>query len=446
MIHSFTCNDTHLILDVDSDALYCVDELCNALVPYFSKKDFEGAKSALENKYGLSAINETWEELAELVNSGGLDNHYEYGDEYKKKPDVIKSICLNISHDCNLRCEYCFASTGDFGMDRSMMSRETAYAAIDFLMEKSGTRKMLELDFFGGEPLMNWDVIVDTVKYGRKKEKEYGKTIRFTITTNALALDDEKMQFIDKEMSNVVISVDGRKETHDKYRKTVSGEGSFKYISDNAIKLAKMREDREHYVRGTYTKHNLDFSKDVIALYEMGFEQISIEPVVVEDDSEYAISMSDLPQIGQEYQKLAKKYIEMRKDGKWFNFFHFMLDLDDFPCVSKRLLGCGAGNEYVAVTPNGDIFPCHQFVGQDKFIIGNVNDDWFDRDKQIEFAELDIVNNSECKDCWAKYFCCGGCKANAWKMNKNLLMPHKVSCEIIKAHLECALWVYANKS
>ncbi len=446
MIHSFTCNDTHLILDVDSDALYCVDELCNALVPYFSNKDFEGAKAVLEKKYELSAINEAWEELTELVNSGGLDNHYEYGDEYKKKPDVIKSICLNISHDCNLRCEYCFAGTGDFGMDRSMMSRETAYAAIDFLMDKSGTRKMLELDFFGGEPLMNWDVIVDSVKYGRKKEKEYGKTIRFTITTNALALDDEKMQLIDKEMSNVVISVDGRKETHDKYRKTVSGEGSFKYISDNAIKLAKMRENREHYVRGTYTKHNLDFSKDVIALYDMGFEQISIEPVVVEDDSEYAISMSDLPQIRQEYQKLAKKYLEMRKDGKWFNFFHFMIDLDDFPCVSKRLLGCGAGNEYVAITPNGDIFPCHQFVGQDKFVIGNVNDSWFDKDKQIEFAELNVVNNSECKDCWAKYFCCGGCKANAWKMNKNLFMPHKVSCEIIKAHLECALWVYANQT
>lgn len=442
MIHCFTCNQTHLLLDVDSGAVHIVDNLVKKIIPYFAEKDRPGALSALVGEYPAGDIAEAWDELMALEAAGGLNTDYGYGEEYRKAPGVVKSLCLNVSHDCNLRCGYCFASSGDFGTGRLLMPFETACAALDFLFEKSGERHNLEVDFFGGEPLMNWNVVKNTVAYGRSREKETGKKIHFTITTNGLLLDGEKCEFINNEMSNVVMSLDGRKEVHDALRKTPSGTGSYDLIADKELMLAKMRGDREHYVRGTYTALNLDFSEDILALADMGFEQISIEPVVTKD-GRYALRSRDLPRIRAEYEKLAKLYVDRRAGGKWMNFFHFMLDLDEAPCITKRLLGCGAGNEYIAVTPEGDIYPCHQFVGEEGFKMGNVLDGTFDRSMQGMFAGRSILKSGVCGTCWAKYFCCGGCTANAWKMNGDLQKPYWISCEIIKAHLECALWVRA---
>ncbi|MFZ5974898.1 MAG: thioether cross-link-forming SCIFF peptide maturase [Bacillota bacterium] len=442
MIHCFTCNGTHLLLDADSGAVHIVDALVKALIPYFAEKDFDKALVAVKGVYTQEEAAEAWDELLELEKAGALNTDYAYGDEFGKPAGVIKALCLNVSHDCNLRCGYCFAGTGDFGTGRLLMPLETACAAIDFLIEKSGGRQHLEVDLFGGEPLMNWDVVAGTVAYGRAREKETGKSIRFTITTNALALDDGKCAFINEEMANVVLSLDGRKDVHDALRKTPAGTGSYDLVVDRAKKLARMRGGREHYVRGTYTALNTDFARDVLALSDLGFEQISLEPVVTKD-RRYALSGDDMPRIRVEYEKLARIYVQRRKNGKWLNFFHFMLDLTDAPCISKRLLGCGAGNEYVAVTPEGDIYPCHQFVGETDFKMGNVHAGTFDHVMQQRFAKMDILHNNACRKCWAKYFCCGGCRANAWKMNGDLQKPHEMSCDIFKAHLECALWVHA---
>ncbi len=444
MIHCFTCNGAHLLLDADSGAVHVVDALVKDLVPYYTEGDPEAAAQALASSYPPGEVAAAWDELETLEKSGALNADYGYGEAYLKRPGVVKSLCLNVSHDCNLRCAYCFASTGDFGGERLLMPQATASAAIDFLVARSGGRKQLEVDFFGGEPLMNWDVVKNTVAYGRAREKEAGKRIRFTITTNALAIDDEKIDFIKREMANVVISLDGRKEVHDAVRKTPSGKGSYDLIIDGARALAKALDGREHYVRGTYTALNTDFSKDVLALADLGFTQLSVEPVVTRDER-FALTMGDLPRIRLEYERLAREYVRRRKTGEWLNFFHFMLDLDDAPCVAKRLIGCGAGNEYVAATPNGDIYPCHQFVGEDAFIMGNVHEGRFDEAMQRRFAGLNILKKPACRDCWAKYFCCGGCAANAWKMNKDLYAPDRMSCEVFKAHLECALWVYASE-
>lgn len=445
MIHAFTCNGSHLILDVDSGALYAADALTLRLIPYFVARDRQSAHRALDAEYAAPEVDEAWDELEALRQDNALDTDYAYGPEFIKPPEVVKALCLNVSHDCNLRCGYCFAGSGEYGMDRLLMPPETACAAIDFLIKKSGNRRHLEVDFFGGEPLLNWDVVVSTVEYGRRREKETGKVIRFTITTNALALDRDKSAFIDREMANVVLSLDGRKEVHDAFRKTPAGRGSYDLVAPRALAFTRRRGKREHYVRGTYTARNLDFSRDVQALADLGFTQISLEPVVTGEESGYALSLKDLPRIREEYERLAEWYVERRRGDGWLNFFHFMVDLDEAPCVSKRLLGCGAGNEYVAVTPSGDIYPCHQFVGEDAFRMGNVREGTFDAALQERFAGLSTLTKDACGGCWAKYFCCGGCVANAWKMNGDLTVPHAVSCEIFKAHMECALWVYAKE-
>ena len=356
MIHCFTCNGTHLLLDVDSGAVHAVDALIKDLVPYYVEADRKAAESALASAYPPEEIASAWDELAALEKAGALNADYGYDEAFIKDAGVVKSICLNVSHDCNLRCAYCFAGTGDFGGDRLLMPQKTACAAIDFLIERSGKRKHLEVDFFGGEPLLNWDVVEGTVAYGRAREKAAGKVIRFTITTNALALDDEKIAFLVREMHNVVISLDGRKEVHDAVRKTLSGAGSYDLVAGRARALDRALDGRERYVRGTYTALNTDFSKDVIALADLGFSQLSVEPVVTRDER-FRLTIDDLPRIRSEYEKLAREYVRRRKEGQRLNFFHFMLDLDDAPCIAKRLLGCGAGNEYAAVTPNGDIYP-----------------------------------------------------------------------------------------
>ncbi len=372
MIHKYKLNGFNIVLDVNSGGVHIVDELTYDLLdniePPFYEKCPENVVEKLSKEYSPEDIESCYQEIAELYNDKILFSEDDY-EKYAKYSvaSPVKAMCLNIAHDCQLRCKYCFASTGDFGQGRKLMSFETGKHAIDFLLENSGDRPNLELDFFGGEPLMNFKTVKQIVEYARSREAEYGKKFRFTITTNGLLLDDEKIEFINKEMSNVVLSIDGRKEVNDYFRVLPNGQGCYDMILPKYKKLVEGRGDKEYYVRGTFTNKNLDFSNDVFALYEAGFDQISIEPVVGEGD-EYALTEKELPAVFKEYERLANRILENEKNGKKFNFFHFMIDLDQGPCAIKRLRGCGCGNDYVAITPDGDIFPCHQFVGMERNI------------------------------------------------------------------------------
>ncbi|MEG0693034.1 MAG: thioether cross-link-forming SCIFF peptide maturase, partial [Oscillospiraceae bacterium] len=351
----------------------------------------------------------------------------------------IKAMCLHVAHDCNLRCKYCFASTGDFGVGRKLLDEATGKKAIDFLLEHSNGRRNIELDFFGGEPLMNMPVVKAVVKYARSKEKEYNKNFRFTITTNGVLLDDENIDFINKEMSNVVLSIDGRKEVNDNMRPAINGKGSYDIIMPKFKDLVEKRGKDQYYVRGTFTKHNLD----VINLNQEGFDQISVEPVVADKNAAYAITETDLPRVFEEYENLAKHIIETKQNGTGFNFFHFMLDLDQGPCAIKRLRGCGCGNEYVAVTPDGDIYPCHQFVGMNDWKMGSVYDGSLNLDMKNDFAKANVYSKEECSKCWAKFYCSGGCNANNLQYAGGILNPHKLSCDLEKKRLECAIMIKA---
>ncbi|MBQ4224946.1 MAG: thioether cross-link-forming SCIFF peptide maturase, partial [Oscillospiraceae bacterium] len=350
-----------------------------------------------------------------------------------------------VTMDCNLRCRYCFAETGEYGMKkRKLMSFETGKRALDFLLENSGDRENLEVDFFGGEPLMNFDVVKQLVMYGRSREKDYiNKHFRFTVTTNGILLDDEKTDFINREMSNVVLSIDGRKEVNDRMRTHINGSGTYDEIIEKYKKLVEKRKHRNYYVRGTFTKHNLDFTNDVLSLAEQGFKEISAEPVVADAKQDYALTERDLPAIFSEYERLAQAILVSDKQGKHFNFFHFMIDLDQGPCAIKRLRGCSSGNEYVAVTPDGDIYPCHQFVGVEKYRMGNIAEGKINSDIRNEFAAANIYSKDDCRNCWAKFYCSGGCNANNYTYNGDIHSPYKISCELEKKRLECAIMIKA---
>ena len=348
-------------------------------------------------------------------------------------------MCLNISHDCNLRCEYCFAAQGDFGHGRKLMPFEVGKAAIDFLIKHSANRHNLELDFFGGEPLMNLDVVKKVVEYARSIEKEHNKNFRFTMTTNGILLDDDSIDFINREMSNVVLSLDGRKEVNDRLRPTVNKKGSYDIIVPKYQKLVAERGDKEYYVRGTFTKYNLDFTDDVMHLNELGFDQISVEPVVTDPELPYALTESDLPAIAEEYEKLSKILIERKKNGTSFNFFHFMIDLDQGPCAIKRLRGCSCGNEYVAVTPEGDIYPCHQFVGEEAYKLGDIWNGVTNTALREEFRSCNAYARPECNDCWAKLYCSGGCAANAFHATGSIRGVYEAGCELFRKRIECAI-------
>ncbi len=445
MIHCFKLKGFNIVLDVHTGGVHIVDDITYEILNNISLPLDENCKErvikTLKGKYSKNELEECFDEIVELYNDGILfsDDDYEKFAEYAVA-SPIKAMCLHIAHDCNLRCKYCFASTGDFGVGRKLMDYDTGKAAIDFLLEKSGNRKNLELDFFGGEPLMNFDIVKQVVEYARKKEKEFGKTFRFTITTNGILLTDDKIDFINKEMSNVVLSIDGRKEINDRMRVRVDGTGSYDAIIDKYISLVSKRDkSKDYYVRGTYTKYNLDFSNDVIHLYERGFDQVSVEPVMGSETEPYVITEEDLDKINNEYDILVDKLSEIRENGGFCNFFHFMLDLNQGPCAIKRLRGCGSGNEYVAVTPEGDIYPCHQFVGIEKFKMGNLHDKTFDMSKKNMFARTHIYAKEDCKDCWAKFYCSGGCNANNYLYEGDILKPHKLSCKIQKKRLECAI-------
>ena len=449
MIHKYKLNGFNIVLDVNSGGVHLVDDmtydLLDLIQPPFEDECPQQVLDKLTEKYPADEISTCYDEIVELYNDKILFSEDDY-EKYAKYSvaSPVKAMCLNIAHDCQLRCKYCFASTGDFGKGRKLMSLETGKHAIDFLLENSGDRPNLELDFFGGEPLMNFNVVKQIVEYARSREKEYNKKFRFTITTNGLLLDDDKIDFINKEMSNVVLSIDGRKEVNDYFRVLPNGQGCYDMIMPKYKKLVEGRGDKEYYVRGTFTNRNKDFSNDVFALYEAGFDQISVEPVVGDSD-EYALVMDDLPEIFKEYERLADRIIENEKNGKKFNFFHFMIDLDQGPCAIKRLRGCGCGNDYVAVTPDGDIFPCHQFVGIDEYKMGNIDEGTFDQEMKKDFAAAHVYSKPDCRECWAKFYCSGGCNANNYQYEGDIRKAHKISCELEKKRLECAIMLKAMR-
>ncbi len=445
MVHIFKQNGYNIVLDVESGAVHSVDDLTYNILEYEKLFLEDDAVNKLSEKIQNADKNEVAEivsELKELYDDGILYSEEFVPTSYINENDdlPVKALCLNIAHDCNLRCSYCFASTGDFGEGRKLMPFETAKAAIDFVIKSSQGRKNIDVDFFGGEPLMNFEVVKQTVDYARSIEKEHNKVFRFTLTTNGVLLDDDKIEYINKEMSNCVLSLDGRPSVNDKMRKTVNGKSCYDIIVPKFKKLVESRTG-DYYLRGTFTKHNTDFAEDVKHIYSLGFDQISVEPVVSPAECDWALTEKELPAVLEEYEKLAKYILETKQSGKKINFFHFNIDLDDGPCILKRVKGCGCGSEYVAVTPDGDIYPCHQFVGDRKFIMGNVHGTEMNKEMKAKFKNTDLCHKEECKNCFAKYFCSGGCNANNYAFNKDMLKPHRIGCEMQRKRLECSLMI-----
>ncbi len=447
-IHRFIQDGEYIVLDVNSGGVHVVDEIVYDLIgelePPLSEKMPAGIPEKLP-KYSAEELKECYDEIYSLYSDGILfstDEYRKYAELSVKAP--IKAMCLHVSHDCDLRCKYCFASTGDFGTGRKIMTPETGRKAIDFLIEKSYGRENLELDFFGGEPLMAWETIKATVDYARSVEKQYNKNFRFTVTTNGMLLNDEKIEYINREMSNCVLSLDGRKEVNDNIRVTRSGKGCYDIIVPKYRQLVESRVNpgrTDYYVRGTFTKYNLDFVEDVLHIAELGFDQLSVEPVTAPSDAPYAITEEDLPEIFAQYDRLYRIMAEhVEKTGKKpFNFFHYMIDLNQGPCAVKRLRGCGCGNEYVAVTPDGDIYPCHQFVGIDEWKMGNIYQGNVDADIANYFAKTHIYSKEGCPDCWARFYCSGGCNANGFIYEGDVRKPHKIQCALMKKRLECGI-------
>ena len=457
MIHCYQSNGYSIVMDVNSGAVHVVDDLVYQLVPRLEplvkeKKD----KGEILDFVKAQTLPYTEEETAEAVDEilllaqeGQLyteDIYENYIDSFKNRETVVKALCLHIAHDCNLACRYCFAEEGEYHGRRAIMSYDIGKKALDFLVANSGNRTNLEVDFFGGEPLMNWEVVKQLVAYGRSLEEEHHKKFRFTITTNGVLLNDEILEFVNKEMGNMVLSIDGRKEVHDRMRPHRGGQGSYDEIVPKFKKAAESRGQMNYYVRGTYTHYNTDFAKDVLHLADLGFKQISVEPVVAPETEDYAIREEDLPQLLAQYDELAEEMIKRRKEGNGFNFFHFMIDLEGGPCVAKRLSGCGSGTEYLAVTPWGDLYPCHQFVGNEDFLMGNVDEGVLRTDIRDEFKQCNVYAKEKCKDCFAKFYCSGGCAANSYNFTGNVNGSYDIGCELQRKRIECAIMIKAALS
>jgi len=447
MVHQYRNNGYNIILDVNSGAVHVVDDIVYDILPLFENMSLEEIKEKFEEKYSEKDIFEAYEEIKELKEAGRLfteDIYEDYIDGFKDRPTVVKALCLHIAHDCNLACRYCFAEEGEYHGRRALMSFEVGKKALDFLVHNSGSRTNLEVDFFGGEPTMNWEVVKQLTEYGRSLEKEYNKKFRFTLTTNGILLDDEILEFANKEMSNIVLSIDGRKEINDLMRPTRNGNGSsYDIIMPKFKKVAESRNQNNYYIRGTFTHNNLDFSKDVLHFADNGFEQISVEPVVAQPEDSYAIREDDLNQIFGEYDKLAAEIVKRKKAGNGFNFFHFMIDLNGGPCVAKRLSGCGSGCEYLAVTPWGDYYPCHQFVGKDEFLMGNVDEGIIRLDIRDKFKASNVYSKEKCEKCFAKFFCSGGCAANSYNFQGDINGAYDIGCEMQRKRVECAIMIKA---
>ncbi|HJA42904.1 MAG TPA: thioether cross-link-forming SCIFF peptide maturase [Candidatus Dorea stercoravium] len=458
MIHQYQNNGYSIVLDVNSGAVHVVDELCYDAIAQLAageepdlaalerSETLEGLQAALGDRYESGQIREAWEDIKELTREGRLftrDVFEPMIDQVKQRKTVVKALCLHIAHDCNLACKYCFAEEGEYHGRRALMSYEVGKKALDFLIASSGNRRNLEVDFFGGEPLMNWQVVKDLVAYGRQQEKLHDKHFRFTVTTNGVLLNDEIQEFINQEMDNVVLSLDGRREVNDAMRPFRNGKGSYDLIVPKFQKLADSRNQERYYVRGTFTRNNLDFSNDVLHFADLGFKQMSIEPVVGDESDPYAIREEDIPKICEEYDRLAKLMIEREREGKGFNFFHFMIDLEGGPCVSKRLSGCGSGTEYLAVTPWGDLYPCHQFVGREEFLMGNVDEGITHPEIADEFRGCSVYSKEKCRSCFAKFYCSGGCMANAYNFHGTIHEAYDIGCEMQRKRVECAIMMKA---
>lgn len=441
-IHKFQYKGIYFILDVNSGAVHTVDKMTSDLLDVFDGKNDNLVINKYKDIYEPAQINEALEQLHELMNKEQLfAPDLDVPPSFSEK-GVVKSVCLLVAHDCNLRCKYCFADTGDFGAQRQLMSNEVGEAAVEYIINHSANRQHCEIDFFGGEPLVNMPVVKHITNYVRKREKEVNKIFKLTMTTNGVLLNDSTIKFLNDNNINVVISLDGRKEIHDRMRPDMGGNGTYDRSVANFKKLVKSRNNENYYMRGTYTKYNLDFTKDVISMYDEGFDILSIEPVIAKD-ADYAITKADLPRVFKEYDKLVDTYLQYKKDGHGFFFFHFNIDLNNGPCVAKRLSGCGAGHEYFAVAANGDMYPCHQFVGREKYLLGNIFTGVTNNDIPQQFRNCHVLNKEKCRTCWARYFCSGGCHANADLFNGDIYKPYELGCELQKKRLECAIAVQA---
>ena len=449
MVHQFKNNGYNILLDVNSGAIHVVDDVVYDVVMLWESLNQEEIFDKLKGRYDGEELSEATEEVAALVKEGELftkDQYEGYVSDFKKRPTVVKALCLHIAHDCNLACKYCFAEEGEYHGRRALMSFEVGKAALDFLIANSGSRRNLEVDFFGGEPTLNFQVVKDLVAYGREQEKLHNKNFRFTLTTNGVLLSDEIMEFANKEMANVVLSIDGRKEVNDNMRPFRGGQGSYDVIVPKFLKFAESRNQENYYVRGTFTHHNLDFSKDVLHLADLGFKQISVEPVVAKETESYAIKEEDLPRLLEEYDILAAEMAKRKKEGNPFTFFHFMIDLEGGPCVAKRLSGCGSGTEYLAVTPWGDFYPCHQFVGNEDFCMGNVKTGITRTDIRDSFKSCNVYAKEKCRECFARFYCSGGCAANSYNFHGDIHNAYSIGCELEKKRVECAIMLKAAEA
>ncbi len=448
LVHKFIQGEDYFVIDVNSGAVHIVDELVYDLLDENSLSSYETLEEKLKNKYTTYEIREAYEDIKTLMSEGMLYSLDLYEDIAKNddNPSYVKALCLNIIHDCNLRCKYCFADEGEYKGCRKPMTAETGKKAIDWVIKHSGPRKNIEVDLFGGEPLMAFNTIKEIVDYARIEEKKYNKNIRFTMTTNGTLLKEDIIDYIDKNMGNVVLSIDGRKEVNDKVRIRVDGTGCYDSILPKIKKMVEKRDPaKQYYVRGTFTRNNTDFYQDVISLANEGFKEISVEPVVLPDEHELSLREEDLPEIFSQYDKLTEEMIKREKEGNSFKFYHFNIDLNGGPCIYKRISGCGAGHEYVAITPDGDIFPCHQFVGDDSFKMGNIfTDEEINQDLSSTFRKAHIYNKPLCRECWARFYCSGGCQANNYNFNGDIHIPYKVGCEMQKKRIECAIALKAN--
>ncbi|MGV8905588.1 MAG: thioether cross-link-forming SCIFF peptide maturase [Acetobacterium sp.] len=441
MIHKYELNGMNIVLDVDTSTVLTVDDLTYKLLDECENSSQKEIAEKYVGEYSADEIAECLDEIEELKERGLLFTEVTYSQENFGNEDLIKAMCLHVAHDCNLKCEYCFAAQGDFDGEKLLMPLEIGKKAIDFIIKQSKNRQNLELDFFGGEPLMNLDVVKALVAYGNEVAAQNNKIFKYTMTTNGVLLDEETREYLNETMDNIVLSLDGRKAVNDHMRKTLNDKGSYDVIIDNIKAMAEMRGDKDHYIRGTYTGHNLDFAKDVQFFAEEGFTSISVEPVVAEPKHDYALTEEDLPVILKEYDDLALTYLKRHEAGLNYNFFHFNVDLDHGPCIYKRISGCGAGKDYVAVTPEGDIYPCHQFVGKEEFKMGDVFKGITNVEIKKVFDAGNLLKKEKCQDCWVKYFCGGGCHANAYNFNGTIMEPHHVSCEIERRRVENAIMI-----
>ena len=447
MVHQYKLNGYNIVLDTCSGSVHVVDDVAYDIIALYKEKSADEIADEISAKYAADGVTkqdclDCIEDVKSLESMQKLYTSDTYADmafDFKNRNTVLKAMCLHVAHTCNLNCEYCFASQGKYHGERALMSFEVGKRALDFLIENSGTRHNLEVDFFGGEPLMNWDVVKQLVAYAREQEKIHNKNFRFTLTTNGMLIDDDVIEFSNKEMSNVVLSLDGRKEVHDRLRKDYTGKGSYDIIVPKFKEFVERRGNKSYYMRGTFTHANTDFTNDIFHMADMGFKELSMEPVVCAPSDASALTEADLPVLFEQYEILAKEMIKRKREGRPFTFYHYMLDLKHGPCIYKRISGCGSGTEYVAVTPTGDIYPCHQFVGDAKYLLGNIYDGISNTEVQNEFKLCNAYARKECEDCWAKLYCSGGCAANSYHATGKITGIYEYGCELFKKRIECAV-------